>query len=157
MIFPLKLALAHYVSINVELKHLVDINKFLAIVKCPENQMAGDDMKRVLFICTHNSARSQMAEGLVNALYSKVLSAKSAGTKPGTIHPLAIEVMAELDIDISTQRSKGLIEFKEQEFDYVVMVCSNAAETCPFFPGVENRSIMDSMIHQKLWALSKKD
>jgi arsenate reductase (thioredoxin) len=92
-------------------------------------------MKTVLFICTHNSARSQIAEGLVNSLYSSVLRAKSAGTKPGVVHPLAIKVMAELDIDISAQRSKGLSEFKEQEFDYVVMVCSNAAETCPFFPG----------------------
>ena len=91
--------------------------------------------KRVLFICTHNSARSQMADGLPNALYSNVLTAKSAGTKPGRVHPLAIEVMGELDIDISTQRSKALAEFKGQEFDYVVMVCSNAAETCPFFPG----------------------
>jgi arsenate reductase len=125
----------HYVSINVEVKHLVDINKFLAIVKCPRKLIAGGKMKNVLFICTHNSVRSQMAEGLVNALYSKVLTAKSAGTKPGQVHPLAIEVMAELDIDISKQRSKGLAEFKGQEFDYVVMVCSNAAETCPFFPG----------------------
>jgi arsenate reductase len=92
-------------------------------------------MRTVLFICTHNSARSQMAEGLVNGLYSSVLSAKSAGTKPDQVHPLAIEIMAELDIDISEYRSKGLVEFKEQEFDHVVMVCSNAAETCPFFPG----------------------
>jgi arsenate reductase len=92
-------------------------------------------MRTVLFICTHNSARSQIAEGLVNALYSRVLRANSAGTKPGQVHPLAIEVMAELDIDISGHRSKGLVEFKDQEFDYVVMVCSNAAETCPFFPG----------------------
>lgn len=92
-------------------------------------------MKSVLFICTHNSARSQMAEGLVNALYSKVLMAKSAGTKPGQVHPLAIEVMAELGIDISRQRSKGLTEFKEQTYDYVIMVCSNAADICPFFPG----------------------
>ena len=92
-------------------------------------------MRSVLFICTHNSARSQMSEGLVNGLYSRVLTAKSAGTKPGKVHPLAIEVMAELDIDISDHRSKGLIEFKGQKFDYVVMVCSNAAETCPFFPG----------------------
>jgi arsenate reductase len=92
-------------------------------------------MRTVLFICTHNSARSQMAEGLVNDLYSRVLIAKSAGTKPGQVHPLAIEVMAELGIDISGHRSKRLVEFKDQEFDYVVMVCSNAAETCPFFPG----------------------
>ncbi len=92
-------------------------------------------MRSVLFICTHNSARSQMAEGLVNGLYSHALTAKSAGTKPSQVHPLAIEVMAELDIDISDHRSKGLIEFKGQEFDNVVMVCSDAAETCPFFPG----------------------
>jgi arsenate reductase len=92
-------------------------------------------MKSVLFICTHNSARSQMAEGLVNALYSKALTARSAGTKPGQVHSLAIQAMKELDIDISQQRSKALSEFKGQEFDFVVMVCSNAAETCPFFPG----------------------
>lgn len=92
-------------------------------------------MKTILFICTHNSARSQMAEGLSNSLYSKVLSAKSAGTKPGIVHPLAIQVMAELDIDISGQKSKSLDLFEGQDFDYVVMVCSNAAETCPFFPG----------------------
>jgi len=76
-----------------------------------------------------------MAEGLVNALYSKVLTASSAGTKPGAIHPLAVRVMAELDIDISDQYSKGIDVFEGQTFDYVVMVCSNAAETCPFFPG----------------------
>jgi len=92
-------------------------------------------LKTILFICTHNSARSQMAEGLSNSLYSKVLSAKSAGTKPGIVHPLAIQVMAELDIDISGQKSKSLDLFEGQDFDYVVMVCSNAAETCPFFPG----------------------
>lgn len=92
-------------------------------------------MKTVLFICTHNSARSQMAEGLVNSLYSKVLKARSAGTIPQQIHPLAIKVMAEMGIDISGQWSKGLEEFEGQEFDHVVMVCSNAAETCPFFPG----------------------
>jgi arsenate reductase (thioredoxin) len=92
-------------------------------------------LKTALFICTHNSARSQMAEGLANSLYSSVLTAKSAGTKPSTVHPLAIRVMAELDIDISGQRSKSLDEFEGQDFDYVVMVCSNAAETCPFFPG----------------------
>jgi len=92
-------------------------------------------MKSVLFICTHNSARSQMAEGLVNSLYSKVLRAKSAGTKPSQVNPLAIRAMAEMDIDISSQRSKSLSEFEGQRFDYVVMVCSDAAETCPFFPG----------------------
>lgn len=92
-------------------------------------------MRTVLFICTHNSARSQMAEGLVNSLYSKVLMAESAGTTPSKIHPLAIKVMTELGIDISHHRSKHLDEFEGREFDYVVMVCSNAAEACPFFPG----------------------
>ncbi len=92
-------------------------------------------MKTVLFLCTHNSARSQMAEGLVNSLYSKVLKAESAGAKPTIVQPLAIKVMAEMGIDISKRRSKGLEEFEGQEFDYVVMVCSEDAETCPFFPG----------------------
>ena len=92
-------------------------------------------MNTVLFICTNNSARSQMAEGLVNSLYSKVLRAKSAGTKPSTVNPFAIQVMAEMSIDISSHRSKGLSEFEGQQFAYVVMVCSDAAETCPFFPG----------------------
>ncbi len=92
-------------------------------------------MKTVLFICTRNSARSQMAEGLVNSLYSRVLRARSAGTKPGPVNPFAIQVMAEMDIDISGHRSKSLNEFDGQRFDYVVMVCSDAAETCPFFPG----------------------
>jgi arsenate reductase len=76
-----------------------------------------------------------MAEGLVNSLYAKVLRASSAGTKPSQVHPVAIEVMAEMGIDISNQRSKGLREFQGQSFDCVVMVCSDAAETCPFFPG----------------------
>ena len=92
-------------------------------------------MKSVLFICTHNSARSQMAEGLVNSLYSKVLRANSAGIKPTQVNPLAIRAMAEMDIDISSQRSKNLNEFEGHRFDYVVMVCSDAAEICPFFPG----------------------
>jgi arsenate reductase (thioredoxin) len=116
---------------------LVDINKFLAIVKYLE--IYDDDMKSVLFICTHNSARSQMAEGLVNVLYSKVLKANSAGTRPSQVHPMAIEVMCELDIDISKHRSKALSEFSGQEFDYAVMVCSNAAETCPFFTGAKEQ------------------
>jgi arsenate reductase len=76
-----------------------------------------------------------MAEGLVNSLYLKALEARSAGTLPHQVHPLAIRVMAEMGIDISGQRSKGLEEFEGQVFDYVVMLCSNAAETCPFFPG----------------------
>lgn len=120
-------------------------------------------MKTVLFICTHNSARSQMAEGLTNSLYSKVLSAKSAGTRPGQVHPMAIQAMAEMDIDINRQESKGLDVFEGQEFDYVVMVCSNAAETCPFFPGgrkqihhsFEDPASVEGTIEEKLRAFRK--
>lgn len=92
-------------------------------------------MRTVLFICTHNAVRSQMGEGLVNTLYTGRLKASSAGTSPGTVHPLAVRVMAEIGIDISGQRSKGLEEFEGREFDHVIMVCSDSAETCPFFPG----------------------
>lgn len=91
--------------------------------------------KRVLFICTHNSARSQMAEGLLRALYGDEYEAYSAGTEPKGIHPYAIKVMAEIGIDISGQRSKGLEELRGMEFDYVVTVCDRAREACPFFPG----------------------
>ncbi|MFA5312373.1 MAG: arsenate reductase ArsC [Methanomassiliicoccales archaeon] len=91
-------------------------------------------MKRVLFICTHNSARSQMAEGLVNEYHSKRWVAHSAGTKPTSVHPLAKKAMAELGIDISSHHSKALKDFKGDTFDLVVTVCDDASETCPFFP-----------------------
>lgn len=76
-----------------------------------------------------------MAEGLVNSQYSNMLHASSAGTKPGRVHPLAIRAMSEIGVDISSQRSKHLDEFEGKRFDFVIMVCSNAAEACPFFPG----------------------
>ncbi len=91
--------------------------------------------KRVLFICTHNSARSQMAEGFLRALYGDRYEAYSGGTEPSGINPYAIKVMAEAGVDISGQRSKGLEEFKGMRFDYVVTVCDRAREACPFFPG----------------------
>lgn len=90
--------------------------------------------RKVLFICTHNSARSQMAEGLVNSLYSNKWVASSAGTEPGTVNPFAIEVMKEIGIDLSKHYSKNVREFKDQKFEVVVTVCSDAAEACPFFP-----------------------
>jgi len=90
---------------------------------------------RVLFICTHNSARSQMAEGLMNALYSDRFRAFSAGTEATAVRLEAIQVMAEIGIDISSHRSKSVDEFMDQRFDHVVMVCDNAARDCPFFPG----------------------
>ena len=92
-------------------------------------------IKRVLFICTHNSGRSQMAEALVNHDLAVRVRAVSAGTEPSGVHPLAVAVMRELGIDISQQRSKGLEEFVGQKFDYVITLCSQADETCPVFFG----------------------
>lgn len=91
--------------------------------------------KKVLFICTHNSARSQMAEAFVNTLYSDQYEAYSAGTQPSQVNRYAVEVMAEIGIDISGNCSKSVEEFREMTFDYVVTVCDHARETCPFFPG----------------------
>jgi arsenate reductase len=93
--------------------------------------------KKVLLICTHNSARSQMAEGLLNHLYESKYEAYSAGTKPSTVNPYAINAMVEIGIDISKNRSKSIDEFQGMKFDYVITVCDNAKETCPFFPGGE--------------------
>ena len=92
-------------------------------------------MKEVLFICTHNSARSQMAEGLVNALYADKFRAYSAGTVKTKVNPFAIKALEEMGIDISHHRSKSIEEFRGKLFDIVVTVCDNAHETCPFFPG----------------------
>ena len=89
----------------------------------------------VLFLCTHNSARSQMAEGLLNTLFKSKYQAFSAGIIPKQVNPYAIEVIKELGIDISDNRSKSIEEFRDITFDFVVTVCDNAKETCPFFPG----------------------
>ncbi len=91
--------------------------------------------KRILFICAHNSARSQMAEGFVNALYSDRFQASSGGVEPTGVHPAAIKAMAEVGIDISGHRSKSIEEFEGQPFDFVVMVCDDSQTGCPFFPG----------------------
>ena len=89
----------------------------------------------VLFICVHNSARSQMAEGLVNALHPDRFEAVSGGTEATRVHPAAIKAMAEIGIDISGHRSKSIDEFMDRKFDVVVTVCDNAQTDCPFFPG----------------------
>ncbi|MEW6570112.1 MAG: arsenate reductase ArsC [Nitrospirota bacterium] len=94
--------------------------------------------EKVLFICTHNSARSQMAEGLLRALYEGRYEAYSAGTIATEVNPHAIEVMAEIGFDISTHRSKSIEEFQGIQFDHVVTVCDYARETCPFFPGAKH-------------------
>jgi arsenate reductase len=88
--------------------------------------------KRVLFVCTHNAARSQMAEGYMNARYGDRYEAFSAGTEPGTLNQHAVRAMAELGIDISGHRVKDLGEFDEQEMDYLVAVCEGGL--CPLFP-----------------------
>jgi arsenate reductase (thioredoxin) len=90
---------------------------------------------RVLFICTHNSCRSQMAEGLLQHLCGKRFEGFSAGIIKTHVHPLAINVMDEIGVDISKHVSKTVDEFRDEVFDYVVTVCDNAKETCPFFPG----------------------
>lgn len=93
-------------------------------------------MKRVLILCTGNSCRSQMAEELWENLGAGEWQAESAGSKPsGYVHPLAIEAMRELDIDLSENTSKHLDQFTEQNFDLVVTVCDNAKESCPVFTG----------------------
>ena len=92
-------------------------------------------MKRVLIVCTGNSCRSQIAEGLINALWGDRWQASSAGTHPGVLNPRAVEVMADIGIDISHHRSKSIDEFAGQSFDMVVTVCDSARDECPFFPG----------------------
>ncbi|MEW5960346.1 MAG: arsenate reductase ArsC [Chloroflexota bacterium] len=92
--------------------------------------------KRVLFLCTGNSCRSQIAEGLVNHFMGDRWEAYSAGTTPaGYVHPLAIQVMSELEIDLSHHRSKAVDEFRMAEFDQVITVCDDAAENCPVWLG----------------------
>jgi arsenate reductase len=93
--------------------------------------------QRVLFICTHNSARSQMAEALLRAMGGEEFEPFSAGTEPGKLRPEAIAVMAEVGIDIKGQESKPLDRFLQQPFDWVITVCDNARQNCPVFPGVE--------------------
>jgi arsenate reductase (thioredoxin) len=91
--------------------------------------------KRVLFLCTGNSARSQMAEGLLRHFAADRFEVASAGTHPVGLNPFAVEVMRELNADISRQHSKSVDEFLGQRFDYVVTVCDRAKESCPVFPG----------------------
>ena len=97
------------------------------------------EKKRVLIICTGNSARSQMAEGLLRHDAGDRFEVESAGTKPGVVRPEAIAVLKEVDIDITGHRSKHVEEFDGQHFDYVLTVCDNAKESCPVFFGTATR------------------
>ena len=94
--------------------------------------------KRVLFLCTGNAARSQMSEALANAFHSDVMEAVSAGSRPaGWVHPLAIQAMAAMGVDIRDAESKGADGFLDQPFDVVVTVCDSAAQDCPHWPGAK--------------------
>jgi arsenate reductase (thioredoxin) len=95
--------------------------------------------QRVLFLCTHNSARSQMAEGLLRALAGDRFEAMSAGTEATRVRPLAVRAMEEIGIDISGQESETLDRYLQERFDHVITVCDDANESCPFFPGAQSR------------------
>jgi arsenate reductase len=95
--------------------------------------------KKILFLCTGNSCRSQMAEAWTKNLKGNAFEAYSAGIAPKTVDPLAIEAMSEVGIDISSNLSKDISEIGESDFDYVVTVCDNANENCPFYPAKTKR------------------
>nr|WP_319372861.1 arsenate reductase ArsC [uncultured Methanobacterium sp.] len=119
--------------------------------------------KKVLFICNHNSARSQMSEGLLKSLYGTYYDVYSAGSNPSSVNPYAVRVLEEVGIDISNNRSKSLKEFEGLEFDYVITVCGGEGELCPFFPGgktyihksFEDPSAVDGTDHEKTDAFRK--
>ncbi|HYJ85798.1 MAG TPA: arsenate reductase ArsC [Pyrinomonadaceae bacterium] len=98
-----------------------------------------NDRRRVLILCTGNSARSQMAEGLLRDMAGERFEVVSAGVSPTHVRPEAIEVMREIGIDISGHRSKSIDEFSGHEFDYVITVCDNANQECPIFPSKTER------------------
>jgi arsenate reductase len=97
------------------------------------------ERKRVLILCTGNSARSQMGEGLLRHLAGDAWEVESAGTKPVGLNPLAVEAMSEVGLDISGQRSKSVSDFDGKTFDFVITVCDSAAESCPVFPNAPRR------------------
>jgi len=102
--------------------------------------MKNPDKPIVLILCTGNSCRSHLAEGILRAAAGDILNVQSAGSNPaGYVHPLAIQVMKEIDIDISAHRSKHLNEFLHQKVETVITVCGNADQACPMFPGQVNR------------------
>ena len=92
------------------------------------------EKKKILILCTGNSARSQMAEGLLKHITQNKYDVNSAGTKPSMVRPEAIKALAEIGIDISNNRSKSVDEFANAEIDFVLTVCDNANENCPYFP-----------------------
>lgn len=103
-----------------------------------KERLVSDDPIRVLFVCTHNSARSQIAEALLGHYGDADFEVHSAGTEQREVNPYAVRVLAELGIDWSAARSKLITQFLDRQFDYVITVCDRARETCPVFPGSEN-------------------
>ncbi len=97
--------------------------------------MLDDKKEKVLFLCTQNSARSQMAEALLRMMYGDKYETYSAGINPFRVNLFAVKALELLGVDMSGHRSKGIEEFKDLEFDYVITVCDNARENCPYFPG----------------------
>ena len=110
-----------------------------ALVSCSREGVTLMEKQRVLILCTGNSARSQMAEGLLRHDAGDRFVVESAGVKPGHVRPEAIAVMKEIGLDISGHRSKHVDEFSGQGFDYVLTVCDNANESCPVLPGQGRR------------------
>jgi arsenate reductase len=118
------------------------------------------DKKHVLILCTGNSARSQMAEGLLRHDGGDKFSVESAGTKPSIVRPEAIAALAEIGIDISDHRSKNVDEFTNKKFDFVITVCDNAREACPLFigqttrlhHGFEDPAVLDGTFDERLAA-----
>jgi arsenate reductase len=97
------------------------------------------EKKRVLILCTGNSARSQMAEGLLREIGGNKFEVENAGVTPNSVRSEAIEAMQEIGVDISNHRSISVDEFSEQHFDYIITVCDNAKESCPVFPDQAKR------------------
>jgi arsenate reductase (thioredoxin) len=124
------------------------------------------EKQKVLFVCIHNSARSQMAEAFLNEMYGDRFEAESAGLEPGTLNPLAVAVMNEVGIDISRNKTKSVYDFfkKGSLFSWVITVCDeSAAERCPVFPGIVKRfhwsfpdpSLLTGTSEEKMIALRK--
>ncbi len=99
--------------------------------------MVQNNKIKILFICTHNSVRSQMAEGIANSMFGDSFEAYSAGTSPSSVNPYAISAMKDIGINIENNRSKSVNEFNDLNFDYAVTVCDSARESCPVFTGAK--------------------
>jgi arsenate reductase len=126
-----------FVSLEDESHHTKE--ELYIMTHTPPTSYANQPM-RVLFLCTHNSSRSQMAEGLLRARGEAKYEVFSAGTEPGEVHPLAIKSMREIGIDISSHQAKGIDAFRDQlPMDLVVTVCDEAAEACPYFPNARQQ------------------